>query len=810
MSHKLTALILTFGLAFTCLTAKSNLTIYGKVIEKENGKPLPYATISIHTKDNSIIGGTITSEDGTFKLINSSLSYEDCKVKVSFIGFRDTLVPVPGLGDDINMDLGIIALSADAVTLASAVVTARVPVIEHKLDKIIMNVAEAVSTQGSNALDILKKAPGVSVDPSGNILLNGSSVQVWIDGRPSNISGADLEALLSSTDGSTIDKIEIIAHPSSKYDAAGSGGIINIRTKKNFAQGLNGSSRLSYNVAKLDDRYYHGADASFVINYRTEKNNTSFTYSPRYNEVFNTFNTTTELKNGNTILSNTLLNRDARINGFRLSNDYFANKKSIFGFVINGMLRNYQEATGDDTGSQLFYNGNRTGSIKTIMDNEYNFDNFSVNLNYTHMFKDNHEITMNADYYYFDMERINWQENQYLLTDGTPTGSGIFRSNSNQYINIKSLKADYEQIIKKDIKLEAGAKWAQSTTDNNLLREDKINSNWVPNNQISTKFYYTEDIMATYVTAAKNFGEKVTLKGGLRAELTVANGEWFTADTITKSDYVDIFPTLFIGYNPNKKLKFSASYTKRIQRPNFEQLNPQRFYIDATSSAQGNPSITPQYSHQISLSMGISRHLNFAINGQFFDNVIVQTPSFEAVSGEKLLTWDNFGTMSMVGFNVSITEFPVTKWFIFNGNFNVSNLDSKYGDFTTHRVFTNANINSTFLIPGDIKIELSGWYRSGIPYGYFDIKPQSDLTLGFRKGLFKNKGTLSLMLNDVLNTNNTRISLEDNVFDNYKFESHYKSRRFTVTFNYRFGQSKAVKQRKVGNVDEASRVNAGN
>ena len=148
-----------------------------------------------------------------------------------------------------------------------------------------MNVSEAVSTQGSNALDVLKKAPGISVDPSGNILLNGSAVQVWIDGRPSNLSGAELESLLSGTDGSTIDKIEIISHPSAKYDAAGSGGIINIKTKKSFAKGLNGSFKGSYTVGPYE-KYYQGADGTLNLNYRSEKTNTSVTYSPRFNESF--------------------------------------------------------------------------------------------------------------------------------------------------------------------------------------------------------------------------------------------------------------------------------------------------------------------------------------------------------------------------------------------------------------------------------------------------------------------------------------------------------------------------------------------
>ncbi len=294
-------------LIFTNLFAfgKSNVTIYGKVIEKENGKPLPFATVSIHSLNNVVLGGTTSENDGSFRL-NKAID-EECIIKISFIGFKDSTFKIsPASDPDIN--LGVIELKTDAVTLKSAIVTSRVPVIEQKLDKLVMNVAEAVATQGSTALDILKRAPGVSIDPSGNILLNGSQVQVWIDNRPSHMTGTDLENLLSSTDGSTIDKIEIISHPSSKYDAQGSGGIINIKTRKNFAKGLNGSIRGAYG-AGLYKKYYNYADGTLNLNYRNEKNNLSLSYNPRYNEGFFHFKTETEMENSNIVNSNTRFER---------------------------------------------------------------------------------------------------------------------------------------------------------------------------------------------------------------------------------------------------------------------------------------------------------------------------------------------------------------------------------------------------------------------------------------------------------------------------------------------------------------------
>ena len=808
MLNKFISLILLIT-TVSVASAKNNLTIQGKVTEMENGKALPFATIVIHSNDNKIITGTTAGDDGTFKLSNAELSGE-YKVKVSFIGFRDTTISLSLKDQLTTVDLGIIPLKGIATSLGSAVVTARVPVIEQKLDKIIMNVAEAVSTQGSNALDILRKAPGVSVDPSGNILLNGSAVQVWIDGRPSNFSGADLEALLSGTDGSTIDKIEIISHPSSRYDAAGSGGIINIKTKKNFVKGINGSARIGYSGSPYK-HYYQSADGSLVLNYRSDKNSTSFSYSPRYNEGFNTFVTTTDMGGANTAESDTYLNRTTDGHSFKISNDFFANKKNIFGFVVGANLRETNDSTLYSATSKLYRNGNLIEDSYADIKNRFGFNGLSANLNYTRIFKEGQEITLNTDYFYYDLGNNSNQLNRYLDNSGEELKDTFsFRINSSQFINIRSVKADYEQNIKKTGKLEAGLKWAMSTTDNNLLREEKSGPVWLPNTDQSTIFYYTENISAAYVSVANQFSPKFTVKGGLRAEWTHAKGEWITADTVTTKSYLDLFPTLFVGYNPNKKIRLGLSYTLRIQRPNFEQLNPQRFYIDVNTSALGNPNIEPQYGHQMSLTLGLGKHLNFGLNSQLINKAIIQTPSLDTQTGEKIMTWDNFGELNMTGINAAITELPVSKWFMFNGNLYLANVTTSFEEYSKSKIFAQGNFNSTFLLPKETKIEFTGFFSTGIPYGYFDIKPRYEFSLGVKKGLFNNKGTLALLISDIFGTNVNRVSLQDEVFKNYQFESKYRSQRATLTFSYRFGQGKATKQRKVGNVDETSRVSTGN
>lgn len=797
-----------FILSSYSFAAKNSGIIEGRVVEKESMKALPFATVSIIGSDNKILTGAITSDDGSFKIANLQAGLVN--VKVSFIGFRDTTLTVKIDETSLAKNVGTIVLSADRINLKSAVVTAKVPVIEQKLDKLVMNVSEAVTTQGSNALEILRKAPGVSIDPSGNILLNGTAVQVWIDGRPSNLSGQELESLLSGTDGSTIDKIEIISHPSARYDAEGGGGIINIKTKKNFAKGLSGTVRSSYNTA-YDEKFYHAADGSLNLNYRSDKNNTTIAYTPRYNEHFEKIATVTDMGSGRVLDGYTDISFNIMNHGIRVSNDHYINKTNIIGFIVNGLISDAKSTTGSGSGNKLFINNAITEITNSDIKGDEEFDYINTNLNYSRSMKNSQELTLNADYGYYDIQKFNAQENLFYNSNNVEIRDPeTFRSNSSQYINIYSFKADYEFTLLKKYRVESGLKWARSITDNDLLREDKLNNIWTKNNILSSVFKYNEDISAAYLSAARQLNPKMSLKAGLRAEMTQAEGRWISADTVTTKSYFDLFPTLFVGYNPNKNVRFGLSYTLRVKRPNFRQLNPFRIYLDALSSVEGNPDLDPQYNNQITLSMGLKQYFNISIVGQYTNNAIIQNPYFNSQTGEKMIIWDNFGKQNFTGVGLSVTEYPLTKWLNLNTNIFVSHLTNKSGDFEEESFFTQGFVSTTFLLPKNYKVELVGTYQSGLPYGYFKVKPNGDFTIGIKKGFLDNRGNASLTFNDIFNTQKTKISLNNGSINNYTLDNNQKTQKITFTISFRFGQSKASKARKVGELEEGSRVGTSN
>ncbi|MCF0164215.1 MAG: TonB-dependent receptor, partial [Bacteroidales bacterium] len=225
--------LLTLSLMmFLPVSVMAQNKIKGTILESKSSLPLPFSTIAIYESDTVLVAGTTSDDNGLYEI--SNIKSGDYRVEASFIGYKTSTSHISINNNSVTLDF---ALEQDTEYLEGAKVSARKPLIEMKVDKIVMNVADAVATQGSNAKEILRKAPGVSIDMEGNVKLNGSAVAVWIDGRPSHLSGKSLEAFLESTDGATIDRIEVMAHPSSKYDAQGSGGIIDIKTKKNFLQG---------------------------------------------------------------------------------------------------------------------------------------------------------------------------------------------------------------------------------------------------------------------------------------------------------------------------------------------------------------------------------------------------------------------------------------------------------------------------------------------------------------------------------------------------------------------------------------------
>ena len=630
------AVITALLLWAVCASARQQnvRSISGTVIDAATEKPIEFATVALIAPDSTIVNGTTTDSAGHFTI--ERIPSGEYKLMAAFIGYTSLITDlnaVPARG-------AVLALEPDAEMLEEAVVTARRPVIEQKLDKLVMNISDAVSTEGSNGTDLLRKAPGVTIDFDGNVKLNGSAVAVWIDGRPSNLSGKELEVLLQSTDGTTIDRIEIMAHPSAKYDAAGGGGIINIVTKKNFMQGFNGSVNLGYGGMYFD-RWDQSGDGSVNLNYRGRKTNTFLTYSARYDDMTaemlskSLYGADNEYTMSN---SSQLLMRNFN-QMFRAGNDWYISDKDVLGAIVTGTFRNSSTDTYGDNFTEHLLGEDILGRLNSEITNTYDFNGVSANLNYTHTFDPAkmQELTLNADYSWYDIGNTSRQSDipDPMITALIPLDSTIFRQDAAQRLQIWSAKADYQQLFWQTGLLEAGLKWSRTVTDNNSVREDFYNNIWNYNSNLSNIFLYDEQIAAAYISAAKSFGTKWSVKIGLRGEYTYARGDWRSAGEKSTKSYFNIFPTAFVSYMPTEKWRLAASYTRRISRPGYSQLNPFRTYMSANSYTEGDPDLNPQFSDQVSLTVGYGQHLNLSLLYQHNSNLIMQHPEVNPDNGEQ-------------------------------------------------------------------------------------------------------------------------------------------------------------------------------
>ena len=804
------AVITALLLWAVCASARQQnvRSISGTVIDAATEKPIEFATVALIAPDSTIVNGTTTDSAGHFTI--ERIPSGEYKLMAAFIGYTSLITDlsaVPARG-------AVLALEPDAEMLEEAVVTARRPVIEQKLDKLVMNISDAVSTEGSNGTDLLRKAPGVTIDFDGNVKLNGSAVAVWIDGRPSNLSGKELEVLLQSTDGTTIDRIEIMAHPSAKYDAAGGGGIINIVTKKNFMQGFNGSVNIGYGGMYFD-RWDQSGDGSVNLNYRGRKTNTFLTYSARYDDMTaemlskSLYGAANEYTMSN---SSQLLMRNFN-QMFRAGNDWYISDKDVLGAIVTGTFRNSSTGTYGDNFTEHLLGEDILGRLNSEITNTDDFNGVSANLNYTHTFDPAkmQELTLNADYSWYDIGNTSRQSDipDPMITALIPLDSTIFRQDAAQRLQIWSAKADYQQLFWQTGLLEAGLKWSRTVTDNNSVREDFYNNIWNYNSNLSNIFLYDEQIAAAYISAAKSFGTKWSVKIGLRGEYTYARGDWRSAGEKSTKSYFNIFPTAFVSYMPTEKWRLAASYTRRISRPGYSQLNPFRTYMSANSYTEGDPDLNPQFSDQVSLTVGYGQHLNLSLLYQHNSNLIMQHPEVNPDNGEQRLIWENFGTQSLAGAALSVSELPITKWLNISANYfaaynsNISTSDDSYSDGSFLQSFYGS---LNFLLPKEWKIEVGGFGSGNMTMGYMDIRPMYMLFGGIKKNLWDGRGTIALNVQDLLRSFRTSITSYTGDVLTYSIDQRINMQKITISFSYRFGTASNLRRRNVGNVEESSRV----
>ena len=497
---------------------------------------------------------------------------------------------------------------------------------------------------------------------------------------------------------------------------------------------------------------------------------------------------------------------------FRAGNDWYISDRDVLGVIVNGTFRKNGNDTWGENFTEHLLNGVPVARLTSDIRQDDDFNGVSANLNYTRTFDQSRmqELTLNADYSWYDIRNSSSQSD---IPDPTVTplialDSTVFRQDAAQKLQIWSAKADYQQLFWQTGLLEAGLKWSRTITDNNSVREDFYNNIWNYNGNLSNLFLYDEQIAAAYISAAKSFGTKWSAKIGLRGEYTYARGDWRSAGEKSVKSYINLFPTAFVSYMPTEKWRLAASYTRRINRPGYSQLNPFRSYMSANAFTEGDPDLDPQFSDQVSLTVGYGQHLNLSLLYQHNSSLIMQRPEINPANGEQRLIWENFGTQSIAGAALSVSELPITKWLNLSANYMAAyngntSTEGSYSDGSFLQSFYGS---LNFLLPKDWKIEAGGFGTGNMTLGYLTVRPMYMLFAGVKKNLWDGRGTIALNIQDILRSLSSEIASYTGGVQTYSIDQRINMQKITLSFSWRFGTATNVRRRNVGNVEEASRV----
>jgi iron complex outermembrane receptor protein len=789
-------------------------------VQDENKSPLEAASISlIKGTDTLSFKNEVSNKEGKYSF--SAIPAGSYYIRISSIGHvrvdGTVFTVVSGMK---TLELPAFNLQKQNNELASVAVVGKKPFIEQKSDRILVNVDASPANAGTSVMDVLEKSPGVSVDKDGNISLKGKQgVTIMIDNRPTYMSGAQLAIYLKSLPSSAIDQLEIMSNPSAKYDAAGNSGIINIKTKKNKAKGFNGSTTLTYTQGK-----YAKPGGSLNLNYRVNKFNIFFNGGYTYWQGFQQLDINRNYLDPGTKNINSIFTQSTHMKflspelNLKLGMDYFLDSKTTLGVVFSG----YQNNETDISQSYISLKNanNVTDSLVQSFGNIHGiWSNGTMNLNFRRQFDSSgRELTADVDYIYYKSGSNQLFQNYTYDPDMNLLNSNTLSGDLPSTINIYSFKTDYTHPFRNDFKLEAGLKTSFVAADNKANYYDVSGDVYTPDTTKTNYFVYHENINAAYINLTKKYG-KWNLQAGLRVENTNYDGHQYgniytvnNNDSSFKKSYVNAFPTAYITYDLNNNNSFNLNFGRRIDRPDYGDLNPFLFFLDEYTYQAGNPYLQPQLSTNIEMSHTYKNKLTTTLNYSNTQNFFAET--FEQNGHATVVRRGNIGRRENGGIAVSL-NMPLTKWWnttiYVNVNYNHFTGELYGENLDVSAVTGMGNMTNQFKFTNGWSAELSGWYRTSGIEGQIMVQPLGQTSAAVAKQIMKEKASLKLGLRDIFYTQQVHGTINFQETE-ATFHNSRDSRQLSLTFTYRFG--KVIKgqqnnRHSGGADDESSRLKKG-
>ena len=807
-----------FALIYSAAIAQRGTVKVTVLNEQKNA--LENATIELlRAKDSSLAKAAISDKNGMAELEN--IRFGDYIVKVTLVNYTASYsTPVSLSESQTTITVPAITLQPRSGQLGAVTVTARKPFIQKLTDRIVVNVENSIVSAGSSAMDVLERSPGVLVDNNDVISLRGrAGVIIMIDGKPTAMTGADLANYLRGLPSAAIERIDIITNPSAKYDAAGNSGIIDIRMKKDQRMGTNGTINAGYGQG-----IYPKANGGATFNYRNKKVNLFGNYNHAYRVGLNHLILDRNFFNDNGVYNGgDLKDNYAKIpfnsNTARLGMDFFPNKKTILGFVVNGNF-NHIRRNSSNNSEVINPSHQKISTFRSAAKNNDHNNNLVANVNFKHTFDSTgKEITADVDYGSYTSNSLSRNATSYFQLNGQPQQPDyILDGDQEGKLNFKTAKVDYVNPIGKAAKWEAGLKASFVKSDNDAKFYDVSSGTPVDDVNKTNHFLYEENNLAGYVNFSKEF-KKFNIQLGLRGEQTNIETKQLKGNIGFDSSYFQLFPSAFFNYKIKEDKTLGLSVSRRIDRPGYSQLNPFLFLIDVTTYATGRPGLLPQLTWSYEMSYTV-KNLSFTLgyshttNNQDiaiakFKDVFPNIPSEENVTVQVPI---NLESSDYYGLTIS-APVRVTKWWnmINNGNIYYNHFNGNLGGTTLNngKPAVDIRTNNTFTFKKGWAAELNANFNSGGRSGFMEFDPQWGIAAGAQKTILKGKGTVRFNITDIFWTNLPKAVV---TYNNYieKWHAYRETRVANLAFSYRFGNNKVQAARRRTTASEEERQRAGN
>ena len=775
-------------------------SINGKVVD-EQGLPISFANVILMTKiDSTVVKGTSTDDNGFFTLNN--LNDDTYNFRISYIGYKEVYKEI---FVEKDIDFGTIILQEETQNLDEVSLVYTKPTLKKEADRLVFNVENSAMVEG-NILQVLKSTPGVLV-LNNNITVKNTSPTVYINDRKVNISSFELAQLLESSSANGIKAVEVITNPSAKYDAS-SGVVLNIIMSKNLITGYRGNVFANYEQGVFP-RYNAGMSHFF----KSEKTNFYANYS--YSDKKENRDDTEDINylDDNQIIdeywqSNTNRNKWSKSHNFNINFDYTLDNKNTLSLSSNMLFLPYYKYKKNNITNVYNASNNLDFYYQSNSSQNDNKHNIAFDIDFEHKFSKG-KLLFNTHFTDYDYKKDQDVTSDYFEDDGSYTGSTAFNSINDQHTKIFAAKVDYNLPINETSTFETGLKTSHIETNSSTLRNDIVDGEEIldPNN--TDNFDYNEEIFAAYVNYSKDW-EKWSIIFGLRTEQTNIKSKSITNNQTNIQEYLEWFPTASIDYKPTDKFSLYTNYKRSINRPDYQDLNPFRFFNNDNSAYIGNPNLNPEIFDHFVLGTSISDHFMIEAYYKNSKNNIRILPIQDYSTKVLFYTPVNIDKSVEYGFDFGINFYAAKDWSVYflTSFYNIENETDVENTTINQNLWSNYSIlqnDFTFLEDRSLNINLSVYYVGKNLQGFRIVEDRWVSSLSVSKSIMSKKAIISFTAEDLFNAQDYNDSTSY-LNQSSAIHTNLDNRFIKLGFRYNFGNTNLSTNSQTKNLKERERL----